>query len=172
MIFTEILNAISMFFPLAALKKHKKTRSKLKYIMVLHIPISIIYHSCRAFNIKNKLVQSLYSLDIFCIQVSSLITSLEYKKITNQNIFNHCIVSVPLHCIAYIYKDIPIYRICVIWFDNTFAFEAQNKKDFILTGFYCCLFFNLSFYFNLDICHSLFHAYLYDVYDLYFTLIG
>ncbi len=172
MIFTEVLNAISMLFPFAAMRKHKKTKSKLKNLMVIHIPISCIYHACRALKMNNKFVNTLFTLDILCIQTSSMITSLEYKKHNKKPLVSHCLISIPLHYMAYQYKEFPLYRTCVIAYDNTCLMETKYKKDIILTGVYCCMFFNISYHSQFEIGHSIFHACLYRVYDIYFKLIG
>lgn len=171
MIFTEVLNAISMFFPFAAMRKHKKTKSKLKHLMVIHIPISFVYHACRALRIDNKIVKTLFTLDILCIQASSAITSIEYKYKTKKPLLSHCLVSIPLHYMAYEYREFPLYRTCIIAYDNKCLMETSYKKNIILTGIYCCLFFNVSYHSKFEVGHSMFHVCLYRVYDIYFKLI-
>lgn len=173
MIIVEIFNSLSMVFPLFALLKHRrKTKSCLKYVMYLHIPTSILFHAFKAFK-KKGLAKIFFSIDIFFIQLSSLITSHEYRIINNtQQWLDTRVTHVLLYMKSLISNDSPVIRCVLIVLDNHEL--IHNKKHGKVTIYICGLsigFYTASFKTRFSSGHILFHMMLYNVYDTYFKMI-
>lgn len=174
MILIEIFNACSMIFPFFAFRKHRKrTKSALKHVMCLHIPASFLFHSFKAFS-RKKLTKVFFSIDIILIHISSILTSYEYRRISGRSI-KPMIAMIPIHGLSYmnsiVYTDFPMIRCGILAIDNgIIALHERYGKRVAGECSACILFYILSFRSRLYVGHTIFHMFLYNVYDIYFKI--
>lgn len=156
----EVLNAVSMIFSLFAWRKHRRSRSKLKSLMLLHIPISFTFHLLRSFT-NARVVNVFFKMDILCIHASSIISSIENSPAKLPII---PFVFIPFHIYSFIKPWNKKLRCGLIVLNNANVIrkcKIINIRDGSIA---------LICYLSPGIGHPIFHLFLYNVYDNYFTM--
>lgn len=160
----ELLNAVSMIFPLLAWRKHRRTsNSKLKSLMLLHIPISFTFHLLKSFHNRSPTLDRLFKMDILCIHASSVISSLE-NSTTKSPILP--LVSIPFHIYSFLKPLNKNLRCSLIVLNNANVIRRCKIINICIRDGSLALICYLS----QGIGHPIFHIFLYNVYDNYFTM--
>ena len=184
MIVHEICNAITMVFPLISWLKNRRILKRLNrksafhMVMAFHMPISFLLHLCKGIRAKPKLCKVIFSLDILCIHITSIIASREIsKKVCFFPYRIPCVVlfssltSMALHSYTLMYSilnsDLPSARFLMFFYDN---YKLIKDKTIVVNGLISFVFYRGSLMTNLPYGHAIFHALLYNVYDEYFKL--
>lgn len=128
-VWTQVLNAITMISPLIALilnskrrQIHKKTVGK---ILIVHIPISFAYHMSSALNTPIHTTNKLKIADLSLIHVYAITVQDTFKKGRTTR-FNR------IQSIANVMNKICIYRICRGYEDTLFRLSSLYVGSYSL----------------------------------------
>ena len=154
----ELFNAVSMIFPLFAWRKHRRTtNSRLKSLMLIHIPISFTFHLLKSFHSRSPTIDTFFKMDILCIHASSMISSLEHSRIPALTL-----LSLPFHIYSFLQPLNKKLRCSLIVVDNIYYLRKIKVLRDGSIALIC--------YLSQGIGHPIFHIFLYNVYDNYFTM--
>ena len=175
--FPQLLNAVTMIFPVMAWLKHRRKMKKhaLHKLMRLHLPVSMAYHTCCAFYAPMKLCNILLQTDILFIHLSSFLGSLGIlRKLNNRRLFVMMTSTILPHCHAFfknMTRDQSVYRF-MLFVLNALPIYKHKKKEcskLCVHGFAC--FFLYYYDQKLVIGHATFHMMLYSIYNNYFNML-
>lgn len=165
----EIFNAITMLSPLYSLIKNWKSKSNMKKLMCIHMPISILYHISCAFpnRFNNCIRNSFRSLDYVLIHATSLTSHIEFMR-------KHNITLYVLHAFLIMHtmkkSAIPFLQYSLFFSDNSHFFNINQIRATMTTILGSTLFMFYISSFKYPYCHGLFHIGLYWIYQTYFEL--
>lgn len=167
MIFHELFNAITMISPIYSLIKNWKSKSVMRKVMCIHIPISIFYHiSCAFPNIfKPYMKNSLRSLDYMLIHATSLTSHIEFLRKHNVTL---CIFHAFVIMRTMKKSAIPLLQYLLFFSDNAHFFHINQTRAMTTSILGSTLFLLYISSFKYPYCHGLFHIGLYWIYQTYF----
>ena len=166
MIVHELFNAITMVSPIISLIKNWKSKSFMKKLMCVHIPISIIYHVLCTFpQISPMFKNSLRSLDFICIHMTSVTSNIEF-------INKRILITYILHGFMIVHtlrnNAVPLLQYSLFFSDNV-HFYSIDKHQAIISSFIGSAIFGLyALSSRYPYCHGMFHIGLYWLYQSYF----
>lgn len=175
MIIHELLNAVTMVFPLKIWWRTKNVLNKLKrrsilhFVMLFHIPISFLLHFTKAIKAKPKICKTFFCLDILCIHISSIVASRDLCRNIKASLFR--ISSLVLHIYTFTHSiikyDLPTLRFFMFFYDN---FKLVTDMKIVTNGLMSFIVYRISLLSKFVIGHSVFHVLLYNVYEEYFNI--
>lgn len=175
----EVLNAVTMAFPLFAWWKHRKREVKNQRVLNIvkfHAPVAFVYHMLNSTFPKTLYTHIFKVLDLSLIHITSLASAKDImgvqppKKTPILYYF-----SIPFHIVSAalgsLYRDIPCIRFSLILCNNhpLLTMKKELALPNMLLGGSCYLSFQISD--KYPIGHSLFHALLYPAYHGLFNII-
>ncbi len=158
----QILNSITMIFPMIALLRNVRRRSTFKVLSLIHVPVSSLYHflaSC--LRNDNKWVLCLRYVDYFFIHTCSHVA---YRE--QNNLKSNVLILLHVSCVSLLLKtgrDQSILRSSLMLYEHRRSFKTSAN---VLTGMMCVILYCESS--RKKYLHCLFHMTLYMIYREYF----